>query len=195
MPRKPIIAITMGDPGGVGPEIILKALNTSVVQDCSVPVVVGDLAVLEGAKRSLPYSTHVPLQAVPRPGDDTGRSMAVIDLANVRPEELTVGKAGAYAGRASVQYIKKAVELALEGSVDAIATAPINKETLKMAGEPWPGHTELLAELTRTDDFGMMLAGGGLPRSLGPPRAVSPSGVFGCALPLIPRHDMPRAAA
>ncbi len=76
--------------------------------------------------------------------------------------ELTPGRAGAYAGRAVVEYIRKAVLLATQGEVAAITTAPINKETLKMAGYSWPGHTELLAELTGTSDFGMMLAGGGL---------------------------------
>jgi 4-hydroxythreonine-4-phosphate dehydrogenase len=162
MDRKPVIAITMGDPGGVGPEIILKALNTSVVQDSCVPVVVGDMSVLEGAKRALPMSTQVPLRKVSMPGEPTDDAAAVIDLENVRPDELTVGWAGAYAGRASVDYIKRAVELARSGLVDAVVTAPINKETLKMAGLPWPGHTELLAELTGTTDFGMMLAGGGL---------------------------------
>ncbi len=139
----------MGDPGGVGPEIILKALNSKAVRDVCRPLVVGDIKVLEEARQRLAIGTSDMLKAV-------------MDLNNVSLNELTIGRAGAYAGRAAVEYIRKAVELAVSGDVAAIVTAPINKETLKMAGYGYPGHTELLAELTGTREFGMMLAGGGL---------------------------------
>ena len=162
MPEKPVIAITMGDPGGVGPEIILKALNAKAVWDSCRPVIVGDLKVLDIAKWSLPIGTHMEFMAVENPDDLPAHAAAIIDMDAVKPDELTVGRPGAYAGRAAVAYIKKAVELAIAGRVDAVVTAPINKETLKMAGFKYPGHTELLAELTGTAEFGMMLVGGGL---------------------------------
>lgn len=162
MSDKPVIAITMGDPGGVGPEIVLKAINSNVVSNLCHPVIIGDMGVMTEARHCLPITMHLPLKTVSEPDDDTGHLAAVIDMANVAPDDLTVGKAGAYAGHASVEYIKKAVELAQAGKVAAVVTAPINKETLKMAGYGYPGHTELLAELTGTTDFGMMLVGGGL---------------------------------
>jgi len=159
---KPVIALTMGDPGGIGPEIVLKALNSTEVSDICRAVVVGDLGVLDEAKRALPISTHIPLVPVEDPGADTGGGVPVIDLVNVRRTEITRGKPGAYAGQAVIGYIEKAVSLALAGSVDAVVTAPISKESLRLAGSLHPGHTEMLAELTRTKDFGMMLLGGGL---------------------------------
>jgi 4-hydroxythreonine-4-phosphate dehydrogenase len=160
--NKPSIAITMGDPGGVGPEIILKSVGTKAVQDACRPLIIGDMKVLGEAMTPLAMSIRPKLTAVSGPYEDTGDAVGVIDLDNVALSELTPGRSGAYAGRAAVEYIRKAVTLASLGDVAAITTAPINKETLKMAGYGWPGHTELLAELTGTSDFGMMLAGGGL---------------------------------
>lgn len=162
MSHKPVIAITMGDPAGIGPEIVMKALHAGEVRDCCTPIVVGDLAVFESAKRALPVSTHIALKPIGSPKEDTGDAVGIIDMVNVPRAEHVVGKAGAYAGRAVTEYIEKAVSLALSGEVDAVATAPINKETLKMAGSRFHGHTEMLAELTDTTDFGMMLVGGGL---------------------------------
>ena len=162
MDFRPAIAVTMGDPGGIGPEIILKALNTSAVLDVCRPVVVGDMGALEEAMGPLSLGTRPSLAAVSSPFRVTGGCVGVVDLRNVNLDELTVGRPGAYAGRAAVSYIKKAVEMAVAGEVAAVVTAPINKETLKMAGYGYPGHTELLAELTSTKEFGMMLVGGGL---------------------------------
>ncbi|HLB25304.1 MAG TPA: 4-hydroxythreonine-4-phosphate dehydrogenase PdxA [Nitrospirota bacterium] len=162
MDERPKIAITMGDPAGVGPEIILKALNARTVREICRPVVIGDMKALEEAKGPLPRGTQPRLKVITNASEDTGDSVGVIDMKNVDPAELKPGVAGAYAGHASVEYVKKAVLLAMDGMVAAIATAPINKATLKMAGLPWPGHTELLAELTGAKDYGMMLTGGGL---------------------------------
>jgi 4-hydroxythreonine-4-phosphate dehydrogenase len=163
MDTRPVIAVTMGDPAGVGPEVILKALNAKAVWDICRPVVIGDMRVLDEAKGPLPRGTQPKLIHVSEPEEEPEEEgVPVIDMKNVNIEELVVGVAGAYAGVASVSYVKKAVELALSGKVAAIATAPINKETLKLAGYTYPGHTELLAELTHTRDFGMMLTGGGL---------------------------------
>jgi 4-hydroxythreonine-4-phosphate dehydrogenase len=160
--KKPIIAVTMGDPAGIGPEIILKALNTTEVWEVCRPVVVGDMGVLERARRLMPLSTLIRLKGVEKPIAGDGDYIPVIDLVNVPVTQHRLGEPAAYAGRAAAEYIDRAASMALTGEVDAITTAPINKETLKMAGYGHPGHTEMLAELTSAKDYGMMLVGGGL---------------------------------
>lgn len=152
------IAITIGDPGGIGPEVVVKALP-EVSGEC-LPVVIGDYAVIEDAVRRFGVSLKI-------------RKVETVDEASPSPDALWChdqgslrtfarGKADKENGRASVGYIKRAVELAMEKKVDAVVTAPISKEALKLAGFPWPGHTEMLAELTGTSDYAMMLAGGPL---------------------------------
>jgi 4-hydroxythreonine-4-phosphate dehydrogenase len=136
------IAITMGEPGGVGPEVALKAaLETRGI---CVPLLVGDRAVFEEAAAML--KAGMDFETI-----DTGPS-----------GDYAKGAPTAAGGRASAGAIKKALELTLKGEAQAMATAPISKEALRMAGLPWPGHTEMLAELTGTEDFAMMLMGGGL---------------------------------
>ena len=148
MGERPVIAITMGDPVGVGPEIAAQALARDEVWDCCRPIVVGDRDVLGHV---------VTLAAVPLAfhsiGDVTEARFDpaapdVLDLRNADPSTLKPGQVSAAAGRASVEYVEKAVELALEGRVDGIATGPINKAALQAAGIPYIGHTELLAALT-----------------------------------------------
>lgn len=138
----PRIAITMGDPAGVGPEVIVKALQTS--SDSCRPVIVGDRRTLQAAAQRL---------AIPVAHDD----IEIIDLANV-PESMTPGVASKESGTASVDYIKAAVDLAMKQEVEAIVTAPISKEALHLAGYHFPGHTELLADLTGMPDSLLMLA-------------------------------------
>jgi 4-hydroxythreonine-4-phosphate dehydrogenase len=153
---KPIIAITMGDAAGVGPEIIMKALSHSVVYERSRPLVIGDAERLRAAGRI----TGVPLavQAVPEPSAGTFQYGTVdcIDLALI-PEDLPWGRLSALAGNAAFRYIERAVALALAGAADAICTAPLNKEALQAGGHIYPGHTELLAALTGTPEVSMML--------------------------------------
>ena len=159
------IAITMGDPAGIGPEVILKALlQAAEIRDFCMPVVIGDRVVMEEAVR-LPglsvklniINTPEEAKVTPRSGD---MSVDMIDMAAIQKFEKR--KPTAESGRASAVYIRKAVELALNKQVDAMVTAPISKEALKMAGMNWPGHTEMIAELTGTRDYAMMLAGGPL---------------------------------
>jgi 4-hydroxythreonine-4-phosphate dehydrogenase len=148
------IVITMGDPGGIGPEVIVKALDCAEIRDCCRPVVIGDAGVLgEAVRRS-----GLPLKIKSISGISGSRPEAgtieVLDITSRSPFKKNVPSKNA--GRAFVTYIKKSVELALKKEVDAIVTAPISKESLRMAGHPWPGHTELLAELTNTGRFAMM---------------------------------------
>ena len=143
------IAVTMGDAAGIGPEIIVGAHPHPGV------VVVGDAERLRRAASIL--GADVEVVAVERPGDPVpDGALACIDLDLIDPE-LPFGELSAQAGEGAYQAVKRAVELASAGEVDAICTAPLNKEALHLAGHRYPGHTELLAELTGVSDYAMML--------------------------------------
>src|SRR4030042_782239 len=156
------LAITMGDPGGVGPEIIVKALSFASMNDCRSIVVIGDRTPLEEALRLLKEPAKLRIIKSPEESNLTflGRAIDLIDMGVIK--KFKKGRPTAEGGRASVLYIKRAVVLALEKQVDGIVTAPISKESWKIAGFKWPGHTEMLAELTYTKDYAMMLIGGKL---------------------------------
>ncbi len=154
---KPIIGITMGDAAGVGPEIIVKALAQDEVYDLCRPLVIGDAAMLERAVRI----TNVPL--VIRNINQTSAAafeLGAIDCIDLGllPSDLPFGQISAAAGNAAYHYIAKGVKLAQAGDIDAICTAPLNKEALHKGGHIYPGHTEILAHLTGTVDYSMMLA-------------------------------------
>jgi len=154
------LAITAGDPGGIGPEIIVRALASGEAREYCIPVVVGDRSVMEEAAALAGLS--VKLNEITSPAD-AAASAGIINLINMdRLVEFTKNRPSKEGGEACASYIRKAVEIALAREVDGIVTAPISKEALKMAGLPWPGHTEMLAELTGTMDYAMMLAGGPL---------------------------------
>jgi 4-hydroxythreonine-4-phosphate dehydrogenase len=155
------IAITMGDPAGVGPEIILKAFQDEALFSLCQGIVIGDARFLETVARQMEIRLTIhpvssPDQARFQPG-----VLDVLDLKNV-PTGLQRGKATAEGGKASVEFIRHAVKLAMDQQVDAIATAPINKESIHKAGFHYPGHTELLADETKTPDVALMLAGDNL---------------------------------
>ena len=155
------IAVTMGDPAGVGPEVILKAVSRSEeIQDVCRPIIIGDRIVMEEAVRLLDLSVKINLIQTPGEAGLVPGAIDMIDIAEL--QEFKKKMPSAEGGRASANYIRKAVELALNKQVDAVVTAPISKEALKMAGMKWPGHTEMLAELTGTKDYAMMLVGGPL---------------------------------
>ena len=154
------IAITMGDPAGVGPEIIVKALYCAEIRNFCSPVVVGDRVVMEEALSLLKLPVKLRLIKSPEEAVSDIGSIELIDMGVIKKFEK--GKPTAENGRSCVSYVKKAVTLALNKEVDAIVTAPVSKEALKMAGVRWPGHTEMLAELTGTEDYAMMLTGGTL---------------------------------
>jgi len=143
MRKKPRIAITMGDLNGIGPEIVVKALGSEEIQELCEPVVFGSAQVLERAKRLVGSEVECEL----------------IESGNFRKEDLMPGKADEASGRASLAYIEKAVESALKKEIAAIVTAPICKESIHMAGSSYPGHTEMLADLTNTQEAVMMFEG------------------------------------
>ena len=160
--HKPIVAITMGDPAGVGPEVILKALRHPEVRRACHPLILGDWEVLQRTGRG-----RKPSPALIR--WDHGQSLTalfqrgaasvVCPLSTLKASESRPGVASKAGGHASYRYIRVAAKLALSKVADAIATAPISKSILIDAGYNYPGHTELLAELSRTPECRMMLIG------------------------------------
>ncbi|MFM0204141.1 4-hydroxythreonine-4-phosphate dehydrogenase PdxA [Paraburkholderia fungorum] len=152
----PVIGITMGDAAGVGPEIIVKSLtHESVYLQCR-PLVIGDAARLEQANRIVGGSTKVRRIAKPADALYERGTIDCIDLALI-PADLPFGALSALAGDAAYQYIARAVELAKTDEIDAICTAPLNKEALHAGGHKYPGHTEMLAHLTGIEEVSMML--------------------------------------
>ncbi len=154
------IAITMGDPGGIGPEVVLKALQSSEIRKLCNPLVIGSRAVLEDAISLLKIPLKIKVIKSPEEAVFQKGIVELIDVEDVRDFEK--GKATVSGGKACVAYIKKAVELAMDKKVEAIVTAPISKEAIRMAEYQWSGHTEMLTELTGTKDYAMMLVGGPL---------------------------------
>ncbi|MBC7802923.1 MAG: 4-hydroxythreonine-4-phosphate dehydrogenase PdxA [Candidatus Parcubacteria bacterium] len=152
----PIIGITMGDAAGVGPEVVMKALAQRETYARCRPLVIGDAAQLERAGRLT--GGGLAISAIARPGECKFSHGLVdcIDLCLV-PADLAYAKVSAAAGEAAFRYIERAIKLALEGSIDAICTAPINKEALNAAGHLFPGHTEILAVLTGTPEVSLTL--------------------------------------
>ena len=156
---RPVLGITMGDPAGVGPEIAAKALAQEDVREKARSLVIGDARVMAAAARI----AHV-TQAVRAIGTVSQATFApdrieVLDLANADPASFQVGRVSAVCGRAAYEYIERGVQLAQDGSIAAIVTAPVNKEALAAAGVRHSGHTEILAELTGTKAYAMLLMG------------------------------------
>jgi 4-hydroxythreonine-4-phosphate dehydrogenase len=158
--RLPCIGITVGDPGGIGPEITAKALAKRELYRICHPLVIAEQALMREAARIARVSVKVrpvdgPEEGIYRPG-----TMDVLDLGNFSLDSQRYGEITAIQGKAAFEFIHKAVDLALGGSIDATVTGPIHKEALHRAGYRYSGHTEIFAELTGTRDYAMMLADG-----------------------------------
>lgn len=158
----PIVGISMGDPAGIGPEICAAAVTKSAVLDVARPVIVGDASVVDRARTYI--GATAPIHAITRIADARfdGRTINVFDLKNVRVDELALGQVSAMAGNAAFEAVRKIIDLGNERQIDACVTAPIHKEALALAGHKYPGHTEIFAKFTGTNDFTMMLAAGDL---------------------------------
>lgn len=159
---KPLLGITMGDPAGIGPEVIAKALAGTALRRRCRPIVIGSVPVMEQTLKRLKLKLNVVRVQGHDPTAARARDVAVLDPLDQPLGKFSLGVAAANTGAASVAFIKKAVELAQIGCIDGIVTAPINKEAINMAGFHYPGHTELLADLTKTPESGMMIVGGPL---------------------------------
>jgi len=154
------IAITMGDAAGIGPEIIVKALERKDLRRKAFPIVIGDAKTMEQALGIAKSNLKIqPVSEVGQAQDDPA-SIPVLDLKNIDLPKLKHGKVDPMPGKAAVEYIQKAVALAMEGKVGAIVTAPIHKEAINKAGFHYAGHTELLSHLTGTKEYCMLLAHG-----------------------------------
>jgi 4-hydroxythreonine-4-phosphate dehydrogenase len=154
-----VLGITMGDPAGVGPEITARALAQPEVAAACRPVVIGDRSVMEAIMTLIrsPLRLHT-IKSVGACNFEAG-TLECLDLANVDVAALPKSTVSAEAGRAAYTYIETGVRLCQAGAIDGIVTAPVNKEALAAAGVPHSGHTEILARLTGTKDFAMLLMG------------------------------------
>lgn len=156
---RPILAITLGDPAGIGPEVVLKALGHREVFAACRPLVVGDRGVLDRAAAGLAIAPRFERIEDIRGGRYEEGTAPLLDLANVDLADAPVGQVSAGAGRAAVEYVMRACDLAMAGQVDGVVTAPLNKEAMHRAGFLYPGHTELLAERTGAERVSMLLVG------------------------------------
>ena len=156
--KRPIIGITMGDPAGIGAEIIVKALSSKEIYERSKPVVIGSKSVIDDALKFIP--SNLKLNVIKNTEEIKGEFgiIDLIDLDNIKLDEFNYGKVSAKAGQASLDYIYKGIDLAMEGLVDAVVTGPIHKEAIKAAGSPYAGHTEIFATRTKTKNYAMVLA-------------------------------------
>ena len=150
--ERAIIAIPMGDPAGIGPEITIKSLTKQEIYDVCKPLVIGDLEVLKKAASIVGADVAFNEVGAPSEGMFELGTIDVINLNNIDINTLEYGKVSAQCGQGAFEYIKKSVELALAGEVKALATTPINKESLKAAKVPYIGHTEMLEELAGSHD-------------------------------------------
>ncbi len=134
--KKPVIVIPMGDPAGIGPEIVLKALSSDEVKAAADCIVVGDASVLDATAK---------ITGCPAPHN-------IVDLKNAPVSSFKPGEISAVCGKAAFEYIEKAIEIAKSGKADAVATPPVNKESFRAAGVPFIGHTEIFGAYTDTQD-------------------------------------------
>ena len=157
--KKPVLAITLGDINGVGPEILVKALGRPEVLDTCVPVVAGSAAVLEGVRGLAPACPAFTPVGSLEEAADAGDCIPVIDGGLAVPP-YRPGVLDPEAGRCAVEWLKWAIGWAIEGRVDGIVTCPLNKEGIHRAGYRYSGHTEILAEMTSSPDYRMCLFAG-----------------------------------
>jgi len=156
---RPIIGITMGDPVGIGPEIIFLALGNLGIYEVCKPLVLGDLRILNAAKKCT--QSNLNIESVKDPDSGTYRfgSVDVLNLSEIDPDKTSWGNPSVQTGRAMIHYIEVAADLAVQKRIAAMVTCPINKTAMQLAGAPYNGHTELLAERTKSEDYAMMFAG------------------------------------
>lgn len=155
---QPILAITMGDPAGIGPEIVVKALTIKETYEKCRPIVTGDAKVMEWAAKQL--GADVKINAIANVGEAKFEygTIDVYDLKCIDMDTFEPGKVAPQCGNAAFVSIIKAIELAMAGEVDGTVTAPLNKEALNLAGHHFDGHTEIYAHFTGTKKYAMLLA-------------------------------------
>jgi 4-hydroxythreonine-4-phosphate dehydrogenase len=157
MSSLPVIAITMGDPASIGPEIAVKALKDKKIYEICRPLIAGDAGVFEKIITEL--GLDVKVNRIDKPADAgfAFGTIDIVDLKNVDTSKLEYGKIDAMCGEASFRSVEKVIQLALAGEVDATVTGPINKKSINEAGHHFAGHTEIYAHYTNTKKYAMLL--------------------------------------
>jgi len=155
--KKPLIGISVGDPAGIGPEIAAKALAMPEVYEMCRPLAVAELRMMREAVRFSGLDLKVRVVSAPEEGLFQCGVLDVLDLKNIEPDAIRHKVAAAETGRASFEYVRKVIDLALAGDIDATVTGPISKEAINLAGFQYAGHTEIYADFTHTKDYAMML--------------------------------------
>ena len=150
--KKTLIAVPLGDPAGIGPEIVARSIADKELFGITDCIVIGDKKVMENAIRITGEDLKVNVVADPAEGDYREGILNLIDLDNIDMDRFQFGKVDAMCGKAAFGYIKKSIELAMAGKADAVATTPINKESLRAGGINFIGHTEIFGALTGTED-------------------------------------------
>lgn len=156
--NKPVVGITMGDPAGIGPEISLLAHGDKSIAHIN-KVIIGNIAILKkvALRAGISVGEFREIKDLAECVFATDKGINVIDIPFANPDELQPGKVQAIAGDAAFRYLTKGIEMALAGEIGGLATAPLNKEALHLAGHLYPGHTEILAHYTGTKDYAMLL--------------------------------------
>jgi len=156
---RPLIGITMGDPVGIGPEIIFYACGDPSIYEICRPLVIGDVGILLSAKQCT--GSHLNLNSVSQPSDGKYRPglIDVLNITHLEVQHIRFGLPIPSTGHAMVSYITTAIEMTAQKQIAAMVTCPINKSVMKMAGYSYNGHTEILAKQTQTENVAMMLAG------------------------------------
>lgn len=150
--NRPLIAVPIGDPAGVGPEIVAKSIASKEVFDVADCIVIGDKTIVENAVKITETNLSVNIVSTPKEGDYREGILNLIDLGNIDMTKFEFGKVNGMCGKAAYEYIAKSIELANAGEVDAVATTPINKESLRAGDIHFIGHTEIFGALTGTED-------------------------------------------
>lgn len=160
MNNRPLLAITLGDPAGIGPEVIIKALDHAAVYDQCRPLVIGDQRILVRAMDWI-KGVNLGFDVVTTPAQGQYRAglITLLDLQNADPAVIAPGQVSAAAGQAAVEYVLRACDMTMAGETDAVVTAPLNKEAMNLAGHHYAGHTELLADRTGATKVSMLLTG------------------------------------
>lgn len=149
MQKRPLIAITLGDPAGIGPEIVVKALTNKKIYELVKPLVIGDEKVLGEVLKITRVDLNLNTIQQPADGKFEFGKIDLIHLGNIKTK-IPFGRVNAAAGKVAFEYIKKSIDLGLAGQIDGVVTAPINKEAIHAAGINFIGHTEMFAELTNS---------------------------------------------
>lgn len=158
----PLLGITMGDPAGIGPEIIVKVFAHKIIYKICRPVVIGDASVISNAVKFLGSKMKVRSIKNIDAAEFHFGTIEVFDLENVDLKKLKLGKISAMAGNAAFESVKKAIQLAIDKKIDGTVTCPIHKEAVNLAGHHFSGHTEIFGRFTKTKNYAMMLVEGNM---------------------------------